>query len=125
MLGWNIGVHRFAAPELRGYRGDLDSVRALIAARTDAAEVPRATGDDLRLAAWQAALDGVYWLDQLVDAGKAAHTTRGGVPESYLIRCADFRTWLRALAGRMAVDLRQVEECDAREWLLVEAWVET
>lgn len=139
MLGWNMGVHRFADPELREHRGDLGSIRALIAARGAASELPRATGEDLRLAVWQAGLGGIYWLDQLVDAGKAAHTLRGGFPESYLIRCSDFRSRLRAglpnelsheppeserWPGRTTVDARQVEDCDAEEWLLVEAWGE-
>jgi len=123
MLGWNIGVHRFADPELRSYRGDLDSIRTLIAARTDAVEVPRATAEDPQVAGWQAGLVGVYWLDELVDAGKGAHTMRGGRPESYLIRCEDLRTRLRA--GLPNVAVREVEGCDAEEWLLVEAWHET
>lgn len=132
MLGWNIGVHRFADPELRGHRGDLGSIRALIAARSAMTEVPRTTEGDARVAVWQAGLGGVYWLDALVDAGKAAHTTRGGYPESYLVRGEDFRTRLRAglsseharWVGRTVVDVGQVEDCDAAEWLLVEAWGE-
>jgi hypothetical protein len=146
MLGWHIGVHRFADPQLRQHRGDLDSIRALIAARADTIEVPKATDDDPRVAVWQAALGGTDWLTDLVDAGKAAHTTRGGYPESYLIRCEDFRTRLRAglpnehtswvtgphdvldperWLGRTTVDAQQLDDCGADEWLLVEAWDES
>lgn len=144
MLGWNFGVHRFAAPELRGHQGDLGSISALIAARTGALEVPQATGEDRLLAAWRAGLGGIYWLDELVDAGKAAHTMRGGYPESYLVRCEDFRTRIRAglpneqagwpaelhdaqepeRRGGPIVDERELQDCDAGEWLLVEAWHE-
>lgn len=125
MRGWNIGVHRFAAPALRGCRGDLTSIRALISARTESAEVPLATAEDRQLAGWRAALDGVYWLDELVDGGRAAHTSRGGLPESYLLRYGDLRTRLANGLPSEVFDLRVAEECDAGEWLLVEAWVES
>src|SRR5579862_7012485 len=146
MVGWKIGVHRFATRELRDHRGDLESIRALIAARAETTELPPATVEDVRLAGWRAGLGGIYWLDELVAAGNAAQTMRGGCPESYLIRCEDFRIRLQAgipnehwsrngrgddglhaeqEAGSATVDLRALENCDADEWLLVEAWHET
>ena len=143
MLGWEIGVHRFADAELRGHRGDLDSIRSLIAARTESSEIPIATEGDRPIAVWRAGLGGIYWLDQLVGAGVGAHTMRGGYPESYLIRGGDFCSRVRAglpeeharrttgpleAAARepraRGMDVVEIEDFDPEEWLLVEAWYE-
>ena len=145
MLGWHITVYRFGDCRLR-LRGDLDATVALLTTATDSDEVPKSTDADHRLAVWQSALGGTDWLRRLVESRRAVFTSRGGYPDTYLIRCEDFHarleaglpnertTWIsdphdvldpERWLGRTTIDGQQLEGCAPDEWLLAEAWDES
>jgi hypothetical protein len=146
MLGWHITIYRFGDATLRLHRGDLDATLALLTTATRTREIPKSTDADDRLAVWQAGLGGTDWLRELVESRSAASTSRGGYPDSYLIRCADFRarlvagrpderaTWMsdpgdvldpERWLGRTTIDGEQLEGCAPDEWLLAEVWDES
>lgn len=145
MLGWHITVCRFGDSTLRLHRGDLDATLALLTTATGMSEVPKSRDAD-RVAVWQAALAGTGCLRGLVESRGAAFTSRGGYPDTYLIRCEDFRarleaglpdertTWIsephdildpERWLGRTTIDGEQLEGCALDEWLLAEVWDES
>jgi hypothetical protein len=146
MLGWHITIYRFGDSTLRLHRGDLDATLALLTTATGRSEVPKSTDADHRLAVWQAALGGTDWLRGLVESRRAALTGGGGYPDTYLIRCQDFRarleaglpyentTWIsgphdvldpQRWLGRTTIDGEQLARCAPDEWLLAEVWDES
>jgi hypothetical protein len=145
MLGWLIIVSRCGSRTLREARGNADAMRSLLIETTGSANVPESTEADTRIATWQTGLYGTDWLTQLVTRGRAASTSRGGYPETYLIRCREFTTrldeglpheyptWVSGpddilgdrWLGRTTIDAETLAQCDPDEWLLVEAWDES
>ena len=145
MLGWLISVSRCGSQALRDARGDADKMRSVLTSETGSPDVPESTDRDTRIATWQTGLGGLKWLDELVSSGRAASTSRGGYPETYLITCRDFTSRLegglpnerpvwRTEAGDILTDswigkteilTEALAQCDPDEWLLVEAWDES
>lgn len=146
MLGWHITVYRFGDSTLRGHRGGLDATLALLKTATGSSDVPESTDADHRLAVWQAGLGGTDWLRGLVETQRAAVTSRGGYPDTYLVRCEDFRarleaglpdertTWMsepgdvldpKRWMGRTTIDGKQLEGCADDQWLLAVVWDES
>jgi hypothetical protein len=145
MLGWLISVSRCGSRTLREARSDADAMRSLLIETTGSSDVPESTDADPRIATWQTGVGGLDWLDPLVSSGRAVSTSRGGYPETYLIRCRDFVArldeglpderpvwgtdpgdvlsdrWL----GRTTVDSDTLARCEPDEWLLVKAWDES
>jgi len=146
MLGWHITVYRFGESTLREHRGDLDATVALMEAATGSTEVRKSTDADHRLVVWQAGLNGTDWLRELVEARRAAGTSRGGYPDTYLVRREDVRarldaglpdertTWIsepgdvldpERWLGRTTIDDEQLRRCADDEWLLAVVWDES
>lgn len=111
---------------------------------------PAANNDPqgVRLAVWQARVEGLDWLEELVGSGDAVHVAdNGGYPVRYTVRAGaaiprildgppDARTsWAieptdiiidaDRWPGRTMVDHRAIEACQPDEWLQVEAWDES
>ncbi len=125
MLGWNISVFR----QIDG--GSLPAT----------ADVTRGS----RVAAWQARLDGLKWLNALVEAGHGIDLGGDGYPNYYTVQSAHLlptiidgppevnRIWwcgpedtvTSGWAGKTVIDHALVEECRPDEWLLVVAWDES
>ena len=127
VMGWHISVHRQI------------NDRAIPSADSD----PRGA----RLATWQARVNGLDWLMDLVETDDAVHlSTNGGYPIRYTVRAGaaipiilngppharttwiagpthivDFDRW----PGRTTTDQRAIEQCQPDEWLEVEAWDES
>ncbi len=111
---------------------------------------PAAEGDPrgARLAVWQARVDGLDWLQGLVESGDAVHLAdNGGYPVRYTVRAdaaipivldgpPQARTnWVAdptdviidtdRWPGKTTIDQRAIEACQPGEWLQVEAWDES
>lgn len=106
-------------------------------------EVPLPGGGDICVAVWQTG--SVGWIQDLVDEGKAAATSRGGYPDSYLVRAEDFRRQLREglphendpwifgaddvitsdWLGKTTIAEDVLAACDPGECLLFEVWDES
>jgi hypothetical protein len=125
MLGWHISVYR----------------------QTDGGGSPATfqSPEGARLGVWQADVDGLNWLDELVKAGKAIDLGGNGYPCRYtataehlipqfiegpprarthwLLEAGDFVTdkW----EGKTVVDGDAAAQCRPDEWLIVEAWDES
>lgn len=126
MMGWNIGV----------YRQNDGGV----------APAPEKCGNGGRLAIWQAAPEGLRWIEDLVKAGKAILiATNGGYPRVYTARAGDMiptilggppyenKVWLRedddfvtdAWLGKTTIDQGVIDSCNPDEWLHIEVWDES
>jgi hypothetical protein len=125
MLGWHISIYRQEnggkemAP-LRYERGD-------------------------RIAVWQARLDGLAWLDELVEEGRAFRLGQNGYPTSFTVRASDVlpvaaagppearKHWVSGpndvltdkWEGRTTFSDELSRRCHPEEWLIVEAWDES
>lgn len=110
---------------------------------------PSTDGDPsgARLATWQADVNGLGWLRDLVDRSDAVHLSdNGGYPVRYTVRAdaaiptlldgpphartrwvtgptdiVNFDRW----PGSTTIDQTAIEECQPDEWLQVEAWDES
>ena len=127
-MGWHISLHRQIS--------DRDS--------------PSTDGDPsgVRLATWQAGVDGLGWLRDLVQRKDAVHLAdNGGYPVRYTVRAGalvpiilegppNVRTTkfvakpsdivgFDHLPGGAVIDRRAIERCQPDEWLQVEAWDES
>jgi hypothetical protein len=125
MLGWHISVFR----------------------QQDGGAAPAAmdSAKSARLAVWQTGVDGLTWIQELVDAGKAIALGGNGYPSRYtataehlVSRIVDQppgarQNWLFDAGdiltdkweGKTVVDAAAASECPPDEWLLVEAWDES
>jgi hypothetical protein len=125
MLGWHISIYR----------------------QTDEGASPASAKSPggTRIAVWQASLDALEWLNELVKAGRAIDLGGNGYPcrytvtAEYLIPCIVDKppgarnTWVCGASdvltekweGRTVVDRAAVAACRPDEWLLVEAWDES
>lgn len=124
MLGWHISVYRQedgSAPA---------SVRSPVGST---------------LAVWQTGCDGLRWLKELVQRGKALDLGGGGYPDRYTATASVVLPAIQAgppLAnepwksdpgdillpnwlGKTTIDLTAIERCREDEWLLIEAWDES
>jgi hypothetical protein len=98
------------------------------------------------LAAWQAHVEGLGWIYELVEQQKATHLGGDGYPyrltataEHVITRIRDGKppaanpVWrfdegdilYPNLPGKTIVDLPAMDACRAEEWLLIEAWDES
>ena len=110
---------------------------------------PSTNGDPsgARLATWQAGVNGLGWLRELVQRNDAVHLAdSGGYPVRYTVRAGaaiptlldgpphartswitgptdivDFDRW----PGSTTIDHTAIEQCQPDEWLQVEAWDES
>jgi hypothetical protein len=125
MLGWHISVYL----------------------QKDGGASP-ATGESIegtRLAVWQTGLDGLRWIDELVEAGKAISLGGDGYPlrftsaakyivpriieqppqarSAWVFAAGDILTdkW----EGKTAINRAAAERCLPDEWLLITAWDES
>ena len=125
MLGWHISVYK-----------QTDSV---LSPATDT------SSNGLRLAVWQADLDGLSWLDELVRHGKATNLGGNGYPYRYTITTKHLipqimnkppganEVWLSGpqdvlsekWAGKTVIDRSTIQNCSQDEWLIIEAWDES
>ncbi len=125
MLGWHISVYR-----------QTDG-----GASPATAESPRGP----RLAVWQATLEGLDWIDELVKAGKAIALGGNGYPlwytataENLISRIIDEPPWARknwrfdegdilleGWEGKTVIDRDVIAACRLDEWLLIVAWDES
>jgi hypothetical protein len=138
MLGWHISVYRL--------QGNAQAVLNALHPDTadqilrEAAGSPRS-----RIAVWQAGLDGLDWIDQLVEHGQAIALPGNGYPNHFFAPAHQLLTALMegppeakeawtfdagdvigpAWEGRTVVDEAAAAECRPDEWLLVEAWDES
>jgi hypothetical protein len=125
MLGWNISLFR----------------------QQDGGVAPAAmdSATSARLAVWQTGLDGLKWIDELVQTGKAIVLGGNGYPSRYtataehlLPRIMDQppgarETWVfdsgdiltDKWEGKTVVDIAAASQCRLDEWLVVEAWDES
>ena len=109
--------------------------------------VPAKAGsrEGVRLAVWQTGLDGLKWLDALVEAGHTIDLGGNGYPCYYTARAEHLLprivngpqeakpTWTIALhdvvtsqwKGKTTIDHAAIDACRLDEWLLVEAWDES
>lgn len=125
MLGFYIGIYKLhdgsqPAPSIKVPRGD-------------------------RLAVWQTGIDGLDWLDALVEQGRAVSLGRSGYPTSYTARIEDLRptvlngppdanaVWRHdpgdiltdKWCGKTTTDRSALSACRPDEWVLIEAWDES
>jgi hypothetical protein len=125
MLGWHISVYKLA-----------DGGHA-----PATAESPRGA----QLAEWQAHLDGLDWIFQLVGRGEALALEGGGYPSLFTAPAGRVlptiiagppearETWVCGATdvltdkwrGRTSIDRAAIEGCSPEEWLLVVAWDES
>lgn len=125
MLGWHISIYRQATDG------------------ATPASFGAAHGD--RLAVWQTDVQGLRWLDELVERQEAISLGGNGYPFEYtaqsrvLLACLQGdppeakAVWTHgpediitpAWAGKTTVDQEAVEACRPDEWLLIQAWDES
>lgn len=125
MLGWHISVFR--------QKGDG------LAPATDMSE------QGARLAVWQTGWEGLRWIDDLVEDGKAIALATDGYPTTYTGQAEHLipwivngppgahRTWVRESfdvvtdqwEGKTLIDQAAVNDCRPEEWLVIEAWDES
>jgi len=125
MLGWHISI--FRQPDGGAAPATMESAKGA------------------RLAVWQTGLDGLRWLEQLVQPGNAIALGGNGYPVRYtamaeflLPQISDQPPQAReTLAhepgdiltdkweGKTVVDQAALSQCAREEWLLVEAWDES
>ncbi len=110
---------------------------------------PAANNDPkgVRLAVWQARVDGLDWLQDLVGSGDAVHLAdNGGYPVRYTVRAGAAiprilagpplarTTWVADPTdlidpdrwhGATTIDRQAIEACQPDEWLQVEAFDES
>jgi hypothetical protein len=125
MLGWNISVFR----------------------QVDDGLSPAKAGSEkgVRLAVWQTGLEGLKWLDALVEAGHAIDLGGNGYPNYYTAQAEHLipriidgppeanPTWsygphdvvTSQWEGKTTIDRAAIEDCRSDEWLLVVAWDES
>lgn len=127
MMGWNISVYR----------------------QKDGGAEPAPEKCDTggRLAIWQAAPDGLRWIEDLVKAGKAILlATNAGYPRIYTALAGDLiptilagppyenKVWLREdfdtvieglYLGRTTIDQSVIDSCKPDEWLYIKSWDES
>jgi hypothetical protein len=125
MLGWHISVFRQA----------------------DGGSSPAKAGpkEDIRLAAWQTGVEGLQWLDALVETGQAIDLGGNGYPNYYTAQAAHLipqivggppaarQPWLEGQhdvvtsqwEGKTVIDQAVAGDCRSDEWLLVVAWDES
>lgn len=125
MMGWHISVHRQA---------NGGSAPAMADSKEGA-----------RIAVWQADLEGLEWLNELVADGKAIDLGGNGYPNHYTAKAEYLlppivdgppearRRWVcgpddvlgAAWEGRTVIDRAVADDCRMDEWLLVVAWDES
>jgi hypothetical protein len=125
MLGWHISVYR----------------------QTDGGASPATfqSPEGTRLAVWQADVEGLNWLHELVKAGKAINLDGNGYPCRYTATAENLipqiidtppkarSDWLLEAGdivtdkweGKTVVDGAAAALCRPEEWLIVEAWDES
>jgi hypothetical protein len=122
MLGWHIAVYRQASGGASPARFDSD--------------------DGVRLAVWQARLDGLDWIDDLVATGEAFNLGGVGYPIRYTARAKHLAPpilggppeanpiWVHGVddvltdkwVGQTETDRVAIGTLPPDEWLLVEVW---
>src|SRR4051812_19871329 len=90
MLGWHISVYRLADETLRHAGGRASGGGATVGPGAK----ERLTILDLselgeRLAVWQAPLQGLDWIAEIIEKGQGLALLQGGYPNRYLIRASD------------------------------------
>ncbi len=97
------------------------------------------------IAAWQTGIDGLDWIDQLVEDGRAVGTMGSGYPGAFFAPArhllpvildgppAANATWMSGPTdiltprwqGRTVIDREQANACNPEERLLLEVWDES
>lgn len=143
MLGWNISVYT-VVPQKTSATTTQDqlSTRGLSPAQLDS--LRDAFTEGARIAVWQSRIDGLRWIDDLVEAGAAIATKKNGYPSVFYAKALDVLPRLESppgardvwvygpddilsdkWAGRTVVDQEAAAACAPDEWLLIEAWDES
>jgi hypothetical protein len=125
MLGWHISVFR----------------------QTDGGSSPAKADSEegVRLAVWQTGVEGLQWLDELVETGQTIDLGGDGYPNYYTAQAEHLiprivggppeanRIWRHApqdvitsrWEGKTTIDRAAADDCRLDEWLLVVAWDES
>ena len=139
MLGWHISVYpvELANPPLPPASPPDEAHERKLRDLADAAQV--------RIATWQAGLDGLRWIDELVTHGEAIALPGSGYPNLYFAPAkhllplifegppganavwhSDPETFCSPnWQGQTSIDRNAAEDCSPDEWLLVRAWDES
>lgn len=125
MLGWHISVFRQA---------------------TNFEEPPSFESDrGARIAVWQAGLDGLNWVDELIEEGKASLLGGNGYPVRFTARASAVipivkggppharKSWVSdpgdvltsKWEGKTTIDEEVANNCAPSEWLIIEVWDES
>lgn len=98
-----------------------------------------------RIAVWQTGLNGLGWIDALVEQGRGVCLGGSGYPSRYTARAKDVLPTVQAgppeangvwilgphdkvgpgWEGRTVIDADLARDCADEEWLLIEAWDES
>lgn len=125
MLGWHISVYRLPGGGREPASLESDHVE--------------------RIAVWQTGLNGLGWIDALVEQGRGVCLGGSGYPSRYTARAKDVLPTVQAgppeangvwilgphdkvgpgWEGRTVIDADLARDCADEEWLLIEAWDES
>lgn len=124
-MGWHISVFR--------QETDLEQPPSF--------ESPRGS----RIAVWQAGLDGLNWVDKLIEEGKAHLLGGNGYPARFAVQASVVlpivedgppharKAWLSEPGdiltskweGKTTLDEEEAAACSPAEWLILEVWDES
>lgn len=144
MLGWHISVYTLVTQNtsVAPAPQDQPSTRGLSLEQIDSLRDGFARGD--RLAVWQSGVDGLRWIDDIVEAGSAIAAKKNGYPSVFYAKAHDVLPRMDAppgardvwvygpddilsdkWAGKTVINQEAVAACAPDEWLLIEAWDES
>jgi hypothetical protein len=139
MLGWHVSVYRLEGVDL-----PFPNLLSPDASRQQLLR-DAASSRGTRIAVWQAGVDGLRWIDNLVKNGQAIALPGNGYPFHFFAPARHLLTpisegppqanavWRHdpgdiltsKWEGRTTIDQEAVARCSPDEWLLVEAWDES
>ena len=144
MLGWHISVYTVVPQNtsVSTAQPDQPATRGLSLAEIDSLRDRFAEG--ARIAVWQSGIDGLRWIEDIVEAGAAIATKRNGYPSVFYAKALDVLprldsppgardVWIYGpddilsdkWAGKTVVDQEAAAACAPDEWLLIKAWDES
>lgn len=144
MLGWDISVYTMVPRNTSDAptKDDQPSTRGLTLTQMDSLRDRFVQGN--QIAAWQSGVEGLRWIDEIVESGAAIAVSTDGYPSLFCAKALDVLPRLDSppeargirhldpngiltehWAGRTVINESVMAACTPDQWLWIEAWDES
>jgi len=145
MLGWHVSVYKITEPSPLAGVADVSALLVKLSADTNREALRNALVTGEKLAVWQADVDGLAWVNELVKDTRALQLAFNGYPNLFVALARDLTrqilqgpprarsTWTAGLhdvltpkwQGKTVIETAAIADCSPAEWLVVQAWDES